>query len=236
MRLLPIGILLVLIGDITAQMTPRTTSQMLRRLSYEKHFFKFNNSVLPAQKKRRSLISESSDTLLFSDSYVCNWEDNNCESYDTDIAHCIGADFDGREWCTGSKCSGTVSSDVMKCVLTALGADTSFWADTCNFLDSTGFLQWDYDYNEDCSGVDDSYSVRTRFSCSGYNTITYTKETTLPSDLSGKVSYCIEESRCTSSDTSSDTLSCYASSSSPATLRTGLFGLLSASVVAVVLV
>ena len=233
MRLLPIGILLVLIGDITAQTIPRTTSQMLRRLSYEKHFFKFNNSVLPAQKKRRSLISESSDTLLFSDSYVCNWEDNECESYDT-VAHCIGADFDEREWCTGSKCSATASSDVIKCVFTALGADTSSL--TCNILDSTELLQWDYDYNEDCSGVDDSYSVRTRFSCSGYNTITYTKETTLPSDLSGKVSYCIEESRCTSSDTSSDTLSCYASSSSPATLRTGLFGLLSASVVAVVLV
>merc|ERR1711959_468614 len=139
----------------------------------------------------------------------------------------------GREWCTGQKCSVTLSSDFTKCIFTALGVDTSSL--TCNFLVSTGFLQWDYDYNEDCSGVDYSYSVRSRFSCSGYNTITYTKETTLPSDLSGKVSYCIEEGRCTSSDTSSDTLSCYASSSSPATLRTGLFGLISASVVAFVL-
>jgi hypothetical protein len=232
MRLLPIGILLVLIGDITAQTTPRTTSQMLRRLSYEKHFQNSNNSILPAQN-RRSLIS---DTPVFSDSYVCNWEDNNCESFqsDTDIAHCIGADFDEREWCTGSKCSITASSDVMKCVFTAFGIDTSSL--TCNNLDSTELLQWNYDYNEDCSGVDYSYSVRTRFSCSGYNTLTYTKETTLPSDLSGKVSYCIEESRCTSSDTSSDTLSCYASLSSPATLRTGLFGLFSATVVAFVLV
>ncbi len=229
MRLLPIGILLVLIRDITAQTTPRTTSQMLRRLNYEKHFQNSNNSILPAQN-RRSLIS---DTPVFSDSYVCNWEDNNCESLVTDIAHCTD-NFDEREWCTGSKCSFTISSNIIECIFTATGADTSSL--TCNILDSTELLQWDYDYNEDCSGVDYSYSVRTRFSCSGYNTITFTKETTLPSDLSGKVSYCIEESRCTSSDTSSDTLSCYASLSSPATLRTGLFGLFSATVVAFVLV
>ena len=228
MRLLPIGILLVLIGDITAQTIPRTTSQMLRRLRYEKHFQNSNNSVLPAQN-RRSLIS---DTPLFSDGYVCNWEENDCGSFATDIAHCTD-NFEDREWCTGRKCSFTFSSTDLECIFTASGTDTSSL--TCNFLDSTELLQWDYDYNEDCSGVDDSYSVRTRFSCSGYNTLTFTKETTLPSDLSGKMSYCIEESMCTSSDTSSDTLSCYASTSSPATLRTGLFGLIFASVVAFVL-
>ena len=161
---------------------------------------------------------------------VCNWEGNDCESIVTDTAHCLETGFDGKEWCTGQKCSATLSSNIIECVFTAFGTDTS--ALTCNSLASTELLQWDYDYNEECSGVDDSYSVRTRFSCSGYNTLTYTKETTLPSDLSGKVSYCIEESMCTSSDTSSDTLSCYAS---PATLRTGLFGLIFASVVAFVL-
>jgi len=228
MRLLPIGILLVLIGDITAQTIPRTTSQMLRRLSYEKHFRNSNNSALPAQN-RRSLIS---DTPLFSDGYVCNWEGNNCESVGTDIAHCTDG-LDGKEWCTGQKCSFTLSSNILECVFTASGIDTS--ALTCNALASSELLQWDYDYNEDCSGVDYSYSVRTRFSCSGYNTLTYTKETTLPSDLSGKVSYCIEDSMCTSSDTSSDTLSCYASTSSPAATLTGLFGLICASVVAFVL-
>ena len=149
------------------------------------------------------------------------------------LGHCYTG-FDGKEWCTGQKCSATLSSNIIECVFTASGIDTSSY--TCNSLVSTGLLQWDYDHKEDCSGVDYSYSVRTRFSCSGYNTITFTKETTLPSDLSGKVSYCIEESRCTSSDTSSDTLSCYASLSSPATLRTGLFGLFSATVVAFVLV
>lgn len=228
MRLLPIGILLVLIGDITAQTIPRTTSQMLRRLSYEKHFRNSNNSALPAQN-RRSLIS---DTPLFSDGYVCNWEENDCGSFGTDIAHCTEG-LDGKEWCTGQKCSFTLSSNILECVFTASGTDTS--ALTCNALASTELLQWEYDYNEDCSGVDYSYSVRTRFSCSGYNTLTYTKETTLPSDLSGKVSYCIEDSMCTSSDTSSDTLSCYASTSSPAATLTGLFGLICASVVAFVL-